>query len=1219
MSPTEISPPEVTSMNTLALLAELTRRRVALWSEGPKLRYRAPSGSLDPELRQALARHKAALLPMVAAAGLDDEAFPEGEAPRSALVGPMSPSQRTQWFLHRTTPHSPAPHVAFALRLRGDLHVDALRRALHALVRRHPVLRTTYAHHQGGPVQRVQPVTGSCREPFDVFERVCAQGWDDDQLRVGIRDAHHRPFDLERGPVLRAVLFERDEHEHVLLLVVHHIAADGWSLWILIEQLRHLYAAASQEVAVSMPPVGASYLGYAAARHEDAEGPGRAQHLAYWSRQLEGVPPVLELLGDHPRPSTHRNRGASHSFRVDLTLTEGIVALARERKVTPYAVLLAAWQILLSRTSGQRDFVVGCPTFGREDAGLAEVVGDFVNVAPIRARLTDDPTFADHVRRVREDLLEGIAHADCPLAAIVDRVGVPREVRRPPLVQALFVLQTPQRGRDLLMSALGDHTTWVEFGWLEASAIPVDQQEGHFDLILEVVDLGRDSGQGLHCVIKYNTDLFVAESARRLAEGFVVLLRDALRRPSARTSALMAHEPAELERLLAAVNDTRRPFPSEATVHDLVVAQCRRTPDAPALLWDDHQLTYRQLYERASALAARLRRRGVGPEVCVATCLERSPQLIVAFLAVLIAGGAYVPLDPSYPTRRLQFMMTDVRASLLLTDLEHADLLGAGPDAGFEVLCLDDDGDPPGGPLEDPLGDLPSSREGDASSLAYVLYTSGSTGRPKGVMVTHRAILRLCFDREFASLGHSDRVAQVCNASFDVATFEIWAPLLHGACIVGVPKAILLDPQRLARFITEQALTTMFVVPTVFNQTVRAVPRAFAPLSTLIVGGEALDPRWTRHALKHGPPRRLLNGYGPTECTGFATWHLVERVAEGVDGTLASVPIGRPIANTQAYVLDEHHRPRPIGVPGQLYLGGDGLARGYFDRPELDAERFIASPFEPGARLYATGDLARLRPDGTFEYLGRQDHQVKVRGVRIELGEIEAALAELPAIADVVVLAREDRPGDKRLVAYVVPEQGSAVPGLGELREQLQRSLPLSMIPTALVALDAMPTSVNGKLDRARLPPPGGSSEVTALTRPRTAVEQRLAAIWRAALTPDDSNAPIGRDQNFFEIGGDSIKVIRIHHELTVEFGIDVPVLEMFRRPTIAALAGLIEPEAKPESEPEAEASQGSSRPANATEVDPRAQSERARARIRMGQTRRHQRLRRRLQPARGE
>ncbi len=1180
-------------MNTIELLAELARRNITLWSEHDKLRYKAPPGALTSELRGALVSHKAALLPFLPALGGNDTPSPAGARPEP-LEGPMSPAQRTQWFLHRTTPDSPTPHVAFALRLHGTLDLAAVETALRTLVARHPVLRTTYRQTDAEPQQRVHAVPDPGSMLAGRLERVAAEGWDDARLTAELQASLHRPFDLEHGPVLRATLFSLAPREHVLLLTVHHIAADGWSLWILVDELRQLYAAARRGVAPSLPPPGVSYLGHAAAQLADAEGPRRAASLEHWSRQLAGVPTVLELLGDRPRPATHRNRGATCSFDLDPALTDQLARLARARSTTLATVLMAAWQVLLQRSSGQDDFVVGTPVYGREGAELTGVVGDFVNVVPVRAALGHDPTFAEHLDRVRRDLLDAIDHADCPLPDLVNHLHVPRELRRPPLVQVLFVMQAPQLGRDLVAAVTSPSAARVGFGDIEASVVPVDQQEGQFDLVLEIVDPGRDSGHGLHGSLKHNTDVFHATSARRLVAGLTALLRAVVAEPSAPTSALVAHDQAELERVLATFNATARPFPADATVHGRIIEQARRTPDAIAVQWGERRLAYRELLDRAQALADRLRRRGVGPEVCVATCLERSPELIIAFLAVLMAGGAYVPLDPSYPQDRLRFMMTDVRASLLLSDREHAERVSAGDERAFAVVLLDEpEHDDASSPAQ--ASDRP---EATAQSLAYVLYTSGSTGRPKGVMVTHRAILRLCFDHEFVPLQASDRVAQVCNASFDVATFEIWAPLLHGACVVGVPKEVLLAPPRLARLIVEQQPTVMFVVPTVFNQTVRELPRAFASLDTLIVGGEALDPRWTQHALRHGPPRRLVNGYGPTECTGFATWHLVEHVEEGVDGTLASIPIGRPIANTQAYVLDRALRPLPVGVPGQLYLGGDGLARGYFERPELDRERFVGSPFDPAARLYATGDLVRMLADGTLEYLGRIDHQVKIRGVRIELGEIEAALAELPSIGEAAVVAREDVPGDKRLVAYVVPSSPDATPTLAALRQQLQRSLPSAMIPADLVVLGAMPVSVNGKLDRTRLPAPARTTEVTPLCEPRTEVERRIAGLWRAALGPGHAEHPLGRDQSFFDVGGDSIKIIRLHHDITAQFAVDLPVLELFRRPTIAALAELLDPGV-------------------ASESPPPETTQDEQARVRDGRARRREQLRRRASQSR--
>jgi amino acid adenylation domain-containing protein len=931
---------------------------------------------------------------------------------------------------------------------------------------------------------------------------------------------------------------------------MHHIISDGWSMGVLVRELGALYPAFAAGQPSPLPELPIQYADFASWQRQWLAGEVLDYQLAYWKRQLAGAPPALELPTDRPRPAVQSYRGAALPVQLPRALSEALAALSRQEGVTLFMTLLAAFQALLWRYTGQDDIVVGSPIAGRTRAEIAPLIGFFVNTLVLRTDLSGEPTFRELLGRVREMTLGAYAHQDMPFDKLVDELQPERDMSRSPLFQVMFALQnTPMPALSLAEVTLSP---------LEAA-----RPTAKFDLTLML----EEAREGIRGTLEYRTDLFDRATIERMAGHYRTLLEGIVEAPGRQVSELPMLTAEELHEILVAWNDTGTDYPADRCVHELFEAQAERTPDAVAVVFGDRQLSYRELNQRANQLAHQLRSLGVGriggiggiggaggaggaggvgPATLVGLCVERSLEMVVGMLGILKAGGAYVPLDPNYPRERLAFMLEDTGAPVLLT---QARLLDSLPEHGVQRLCLDTGWEAVAREsVDDPRGGAGSS------SLAYVIYTSGSTGKPKGVAVTHQAIARLVCNTDYISLGPSDVVAQASSSSFDAATFEIWGALLHGARLVGIDKGVMLSPPDLARRLAADGVTALFITTALFNQVAREAPMAFAQLGSLLFGGEASDPRSVRAALQAGRPRRLLHVYGPTETTTFATWHEVTDVPEGA----TTVPIGRPIANTRAYVLDRWRHLVPAGIPGELYIGGPGVAQGYLNRPELTEQRFVPDPFsgEPGARMYRTGDLCRWRPDGLLEHLGRSDTQVKIRGFRIELGEIESALAQHPAVREAVVLAREDSPGDKRLVAYLVTRE-APLPGAGELRSYLQGRLPEFMIPAAFVVLDALPLTPNGKLDRKALPAP--ELDRAALSAgyfaPRTPTEAALADIWSAVLGVE----AVGIEDDFFELGGHSLRATQLASRIASALRVELPLRALFEARTVATQARLVD------------------------------------------------------------
>jgi amino acid adenylation domain-containing protein len=811
------------------------------------------------------------------------------------------------------------------------------------------------------------------------------------------------------------------------------------------------------------------------------------------------------------------------------SLAGALKDVGRLENATLFMTLLAAFQTLLYRYTGQVDLVVGSPVAGRNRVELEGLIGLFVNTLPLRTDLSGEPTFRELLGRVRESVLEAFAHQDLPFAKLVEELQPERVPGRTPVFQVLFALQnTPASERrltDLTMHSLKYETNSAKF-----------------DLSLIVAE----RSDGLRVSFNYSTDLFDAATIERMAGHFRRLLEGIARDAGQGIDGLPLLSEAERHRILVDWNATDAEYPRDASIARLFERQVVRTPHSTAIDFDGRSLTYDQLNRRANRLSHFLRRQGVGPEVCVGLCVERSLEMVVAMVAILKAGGAYVPLDPEYPYERLAFMWEDSAVPVLLTEDRLRDGL---PDYPGRLYCLDADEGLWAGESE-----LNPPCKAGGENLAYVIYTSGSTGQPKGVCVTHRAVTRLVFNTNYLQLTDADVVAQASNASFDAATFELWGALLCGARLVGIPKEVLLSHRALATELERAGISAMFLTTALFNEMAREEPAAFRYLSGLLFGGEVADPGSVRAVLQAGGPARLINVYGPTETTTFASWHLVEDAVEGAN----SIPIGRPLANTRLYVLDAHGEPLPTGVAGELYIGGDGVARGYLGRPELTAERFVPDPFarESGARMYRTGDLARWRPDGVLEYLGRVDDQVKIRGFRIEPGEIEAKLALHPQVRQAVVLVREDKPQPKRLVAYVVARD--LQPSAAELRRWLGRTLPDYMIPAAFVTMSELPLTPNGKVDRRALPAPRESeADKSKHIAPSTLVEEVLAGIWADVL----GVGRVGVEDNFFELGGHSLRAMQVITRVRQLIGVDLTIRSFLKAPTVAAMAAALEQE----------------------------------------------------------
>jgi amino acid adenylation domain-containing protein len=1049
------------------------------------------------------------------------------EAPGGVDVFPTSFAQQRLWLLDRMVATRSAYNVSRWMCLVGSLNVAALHRALNGVIARHGALRTHIGVEQGMPVQVIAPELHLDLEVRDLralpaTERVAEAGR---QARISA----HTPFELARGPLLRASLLRLADDEHWFLVTLHHIVTDGWSAAVLGRELSLLYNAYHVNSSSPFPGLPLQYADYAVWQREYLQGDVLERQLAYWKPVLAELP-VLNLPTDRERPEQADLRGGWLSFEIDATLTRQLRELGRREGATLFMTLLAAFTVLLHRYSGQDDVVVGVPTAGRTRPEFEQLIGFFVNTLVLRVDLRDAPTFAALLARVRRTALDAYAHQDLPFDKLVEQLAPKRDPSRHPLFQALFSLQST--------SAVEWNFTGIETSRCSFTG----DRTSEFDVAFVLTNVGS----GLRCDVTYAAVLFDAATIERMAGHYRTLLGSIVAEPGQRIERLLLQSVVERDHLLVTGKRAPTPYPEATCVHRLVEAVAARTPVAPAVTDGERLFTYGELNARANQLAHLLRQRAPGSAPRIGLCLERSAELIVAMLGVLKAGGAYVPLDPELPAERFMFILQDADVSLIVTT---TNLLSRIPFTDDRLLCVDRDA---------PVVAAQPTRNHDhaesSAQLAYIMYTSGSSGTPKGVLIAHRAIARLTCGTDYLHIDATDALAHAANAAFDAATFEVWGALVNGARVVIVPRMVLLSPRAFRTMLEHAGITTLFLTTALFNQMARYAPDAFRGCRSVLFGGEAVEPRWVRAVLDAAPPARLLHVYGPTETTTFATWHEVRDVPPDA----ITIPIGRPIANTEVYVLDAEREPVPVGLPGELYIGGPGLAAGYLNRPELTAQRFVQHPFtdDPNARLYRTGDRVRYRTDGAIEFLGRLDRQVKIRGHRIELEEVEAAIARLSQVRDAVVVVRGETTDTRRLVAYVVAAADSGAPP-ANLWNDLKPLLPEYMLPASIVWLKSLPLDANGKIARhalptvsePALPPPG------ARVAPRNMFEQLLAGIWERLLEVDG----IGIFDHFFELGGHSLLAAQFLDEVERETGLTAPLAALFKEDTIAGFARLLQ------------------------------------------------------------
>ncbi|MFB8791841.1 MAG: amino acid adenylation domain-containing protein [Potamolinea sp.] len=1053
------------------------------------------------------------------------------------FVFPASFAQQRLWFLDQLVPGNPFYNVPTAIRLTGSLNLVALEATFNEIVRRHEALRTTFRIMEGQPIQVIAP---SLSVPVPVVDlRALPTAERETKARHLVTEEQARPFDLSQGPLLRVKLLQLDETEYVLLINMHHIVSDDWSIGVLIRELGAHYTAYNSQKTSPLPPLPLQYADFAHWQHEWLQGDTLTNQLTYWQQQLNHIP-VLDLPTDRTRKPVQSYRGATQFFELPKSLSENLESLSQREEATLFMTLLCAFQVLLYHYTGQEDIPVGSPIANRNRSETESLIGFFVNTLVLRSDLSGNPTFVELLHRVKEVALGAYAHQDLPFEKLAQELHLERDLSVNSLFQVIFALQNAPMGT-------------LELPGLRISAQQFDIETTRFDLELHLWKSSEgfrslwgenwEHSQGLRGVVVYSSDLFDQATIARMVRHFHILLEGIVDNPQTRIADLPLLTVAERQQLLIEWNDTARDYPQNLCIHQVFEAIVEETPDAVAAVFGDKRITYGELNERSNKVARYLHKLGVSSEVLVGICMERSLDMIVGMLGILKAGGAYVPLDHSYPDERLSLMIEDAGISVLLTHSSSV-LTTLG---NFVVVCLDRDWE-----LIAQEGEKNLESNAVADNLAYVIYTSGSTGKPKGVAVPHKAVTRLVLNTNYIQLEPSDKIAQVSNSSFDAATFEIWGALLNGAQLIWISREIAIFPQEFVVEIRNQEINILFLTTALFNQVAREVPNAFHSLKCLLFGGEAVDARWVREVIQNQPPKQLIHVYGPTEGTTFSSYYSVHDVPEEA----TSIPIGRPIANTQIYILNKQLQPVPIGVTGELYIGGDGLAQGYFNHPELTDEKFIYNPFNPVGRLYKTGDLARNLPDGNIVFLGRIDEQVKIRGYRIELGEIEAVLSQHPAVGEAVVIIREDLPGDKRLVAYILLKQEQTNPVI-DLRYFLKQKLPDYMVPSAFVILENLPLTPNGKVNRRALPTPNIINTELSKTyvAPQTPIEKVLAEIWAEVL----GLKQVSVQDNFFELGGHSLLATQLISRVRDAFQVELPLRSLFEAPTVENFANYIE------------------------------------------------------------
>jgi amino acid adenylation domain-containing protein/non-ribosomal peptide synthase protein (TIGR01720 family) len=1050
----------------------------------------------------------------------------------------MSYGQKALYFMYLNSPESSAYNVAFTVRIKSGLDTESFRRALQRLVSRHPVLRTNYTVKDGIPVQEVHGYKEAFMEVIDCPET------DETKLKQKVLETSKIPFDLENGDVLKTYLFNVSDYDYVLLMSMHHIANDGFSLSILLSELKSLYQAETEGSRIILDSLTHKYTDYVDHQNGFVKSDEGEKQWTYWKDELSGELPVLNLPIDKPRPALQTFNGAVVYFNLEKNLVNQLKNLSKAEGTTLFVTLLSAYNAFLHRYTGQDELITGTPTAGRNRTEFEKIVGYFINPVAIKSSFSENPTFTELLKQARKKVIGAISNQDFPFALIVERMHQKRDPSRSAVFQTFFGLQKIH-GDESIQELIvpGNKDAKAVWGPLSLEPFEISQQEGQFELTLEFVE-GKDIFSG---AFKYNADLFEKESIEQMKNHFLIFLSDVASNPGKRVSETKLMSDDEIDLIVDKWNDTDHTFDEFKCLHRLFEAQVERTPDNIAVVFEDKSLTYDELNRRSNILANRLKKFGVEPDILAGLCVERSLEMVIGILAVLKAGGAYIPIDPDYPQGRIDLMISDSKAKVLITQKNLADRL---PGNLPEVFFIDDDLE---ASSEDEKNIESNTRLND---LAYVIYTSGSTGTPKGVMISHASIVNhMLWMKEVFGFDASDSVFQKTPFSFDASVWEFYLPLLTGGRLIMAKPGGHMDMPYLVKTIIKNNITILQLVPSLLKMLLdeKGIEKCLS-LKTVFCGGEALTYD-LQEKLFSKLNVEFYNLYGPTEATIDATYFKC-----GGDYKSKFFPIGKPVYNATAYILDKYQNPVPAGISGELYLGGVNIARGYLNNDELTRERFLVDAFRtaPGRKLYRTGDLATFTPDGNIQFVGREDHQIKLRGFRIELEEIEAVLSAHEKVKESIVIIREDEPGVRRLTAYVIFKDGQGAEAQ-ELKDHLRKSLPLYMIPSDIMILLKMPLTPNLKIDRNALPVPEIPKLISEnYVSPALPAETILADIWKKVLGIDR----VGIHDNFFELGGDSIISIQIISRANQE-GIKISPKQIFQYQTIAGLASVAEFESK--------------------------------------------------------
>ncbi|MDZ8085081.1 MAG: amino acid adenylation domain-containing protein [Nostoc sp. DedQUE12b] len=1038
---------------------------------------------------------------------------------------PLSFSQQRLWFIDQLYHGSSFYNIPIAFHIKGQLNITVFQQSLNEILNRHEVWRTNFTLVNGEPVQEIVPQL-NWDLPIINFEHFSGKNWESEVKQIAVEEAR-KAFNLAKGLLVRATLVRLSEEEHVLLVTMHHIITDGWSCGVFLRELSTLYAAFSTNQPSPLPELPIQYADFTIWQRDRIQGEFLTTQLNYWKQQLKGELPVLQLPTDRPRPNVTTFTGAKQYFTFSTVLTNALRQLSQQTDTTLFMSLLAAFNILLYRYTDQEDILIGSPIANRNRAELEGMLGLFVNTLVLRNNLSGNPSFREFLHRVREVTLNAYAHQDLPFEMLVEELQPERDLSRNPLYEVMFVLQnTPTSGE--------------EVSGLTLRALDFDSGTAQLDIFLSM----SESEEGLTGCLEYNTDIFDSTTITQLISNFETLLENIVVNPEQHLSELSLLNASEQEQLLFKFNQTRANYPQDTSLHKLFEQQVELTPDSLALISESEELTYRQLNHRVNQLVHYLQKQGVKKDTLVALCLERSIDMVVGIIAILKTGGAYIPLDPSYPVERLNFMLSDSQASLLISNQEILEKLSL---SSGKIVCLDIHKDEIAQEsLENPIHISPFD------NLAYIIYTSGSTGIPKGVLGTHRGTVNgLHWLWKTYPFSEGEVCCQKTAISFVDSVWEIFAPLLQGIPTVIISNTTILDPQLFIETLAHHKVTRIILVPSFLRLLLDNYSQLAKKLSQLklwISSGEALSVKLVKTFQELIPFAKLINLYGSSEVSANATYYDTSLLQQA-----NSVPIGRPIDNTQVYVLNRDLQPTPIGVAGELYIGGDGLAKGYLHRSELAEERFINNPFIPGSKLYKTGDLVRYIKNGNLEYLGRDDEQVKIRGFRVELGEVAAVIAQHPDVQQSVVIARNDAQQNQRLIAYLVTDKLEITT---QLLPELQQKLPNYMLPSTFVVVDTLALTPNGKVDKLALQ----NNEITqynshkSFVHPRNFTELALVKLWENLL----NTSPIGVIDNFFDLGGHSFLAVRLMAQIQDKFGHNLPLSTLFENPTIEKLATIL-------------------------------------------------------------